>query len=569
MISSDMKVISAHANSRGITHRRRTVVMIVVALAFIINLLDVTVVNIAIPSIQRELGASYSEIQWVISAYLLTFGTLLITGGRLGDLFGYKKLFMIGVAGFTLASLLSGLSPNAATLIIARLIQGTFAALMVPQVLSLMQVLYQPHERAGISGIFGMLGGLSATAGPIIGGLLISANIFGSDWRPIFLINIPVGIFALAMGQKLLPAGGSTHPPKHIDYPGSALIVASLGLIIYALVEGQSYGWPWWIYVLIAGGLVLLAAFIYDEVKRFKKGFSTLLVPPLFKSRTFSAGLGVMFFFSMTMLGFFFTFTLILQIGFGFSALKAALVGIPTAIGIAFSSGVLGPRLLKAIGARVMSLGALLIGGGVVLVTWALAHYSASVTWYQLLPGLVIFGLGMGMLFAAIFAVLYNDIDPRFAGAASGLQNTFQQIAGAIGVAVIGTVFFGAISGHAVTSFAQVAPQLKSQLVAEHLPPPAASAVISKVKQCFHDRAASSDPSATSKSCQQPASNSPAERKIASEIASAASSANADNFSRAFKLATIYELAILLAAFILSFLLPRHLKHPDVPPEIV
>ncbi len=543
--------------------------MVVVALAFIINLLDVTVVNIAIPSIQRNLGASYSEIQWVISAYLLTFGTLLITGGRLGDLFGYKKLFMVGVAGFTLASLLSGLSPNAAVLIIARLIQGAFAALMVPQVLSLMQVLYQPHERAGISGIFGMLGGLSATAGPIIGGLLISANIAESDWRPIFLINIPVGIFALIMGQKLLPAGGSTHPPKHLDYVGTGLIVASLGLIIYALVEGQAYGWPWWIYVLIAAGLAVLAVFIYDEAKRFKKGFSTLLVPPIFKSRDFSAGLGVMFFFSMTMLGFFFTFTLVLQIGFGFSALKAALVGIPTAVGIAFSSAVLGPKLLKKIGARVMSLGAVLIGGGIVLVTWAFSNYGASVTWYQILPGLLIFGFGMGMLFAAIFAVLYNDIDPKYAGAASGLQNTFQQIAGAIGVAVIGTVFFGAISGHAVASFNSVDPQIRSELTAAHVPAPVQTVIINKTKQCFHDQSASSDPSATPESCQQPKHPSPEQQKIGNIIASSAVKANGDNFNRAFKIATIYELVILVVAFGLSFLLPRHLKHPEAGGEVV
>lgn len=543
--------------------------MIVVALAFIINLLDVTVVNIAIPSIQRSLGASYSEIQWVISAYLLTFGTLLITGGRLGDLFGYKKLFMIGVAGFTAASLLSGVSPNAAVLIIARLIQGAFAALMVPQVLSLMQVLYKPHERAGISGIFGMLGGLSATAGPIIGGLLISANIAGTDWRPIFLINIPVGIFALIMGQKLLPAGGSTHPPKHLDYFGSALIVASLGLIIYALVEGQAYSWPWWIYVLIAAGLVVLANFIYYESKRFKKGFSTLLVPPIFKSLDFSAGLGVMFFFSMTMLGFFFTFTLVLQIGFGFSALKAALVGIPTAVGISFSAAVLGPKLLKKIGARVMSLGAVLIGGGIVLVTWAFSHYGASVTWYQVLPGLLIFGFGMGMLFAAIFAVLYNDIDPKYAGAASGLQNTFQQIAGAIGVAIIGTVFFGQISSHAAASFNSVSPQIKSQLTSVHVPSMVQTAVVENVKGCYLARASSSDPSATPKHCQEPANPSPAQKKIGQIAAGAVIKANGDNFERAFKIATIYELAILVAAFIISFLLPRHLKHPEAGGEVV
>jgi hypothetical protein len=266
----------------------------------------------------------------------------------------------------------------------------------------------------------------------------------------------------------------------------------------------------------------------------------------------------------MAFLGFFFTFTLVLHIGLGFSALRAALVGIPVAAGITSSAALFSRLLLPKLGARVMSVGAVLIAIGLVLISLAFSHYGLAVKWYELLPGLLIFGLGMGMLFGAIFAVLYNDIDSKFAGAASGLQNTFQQIAGAIGIAIIGVVFFGAISGHAVASFGNEAPELKQKLTAAHIPPPAQAQIISGVKRCFKDRSSASDPSATPKSCKHAKSN----KKIGALIASAAKTANAKNFTRAFRLSTYYDLALLAIAFILSFLLPKHLKHPEASPEI-
>lgn len=554
--------------ARGFSHRRRTIVMIVVALAFIMNLLDVTIVNIAIPSIQANLDATNSDIQWVISAYLLTFGTLLITGGRMGDLFGYKRLFMVGVAGFTLASLISGLAPNAAILIIARLLQGVFAAVMVPQVFAMMQVLYKPHERVAVSAIFGMLGGLSSTAGMIIGGLLIQANIFGWDWRPIFLINIPVGAAALILGQRLLPAGNSTHPPKHLDYIGSGLIVLSLGLLIYALVEGRPNGWPWWIWVLIATSALILAGFIRYELKNYKKGISTLLVPPIFKHRTFSAGIAVMLVFSMAFIGFFFTYTLMLQIGLGFSALKTALIGIPVAIGIMISAAALGRKLLPKLGGRVMTIGAVILGAGLVLIALALEHFELKTTWYELLPGLFVFGLGMGMLFAAVFAVLYNDVETQYAGAASGMQMAVMQVSGAIGVAIVGVLLFAALKGNAGNSINQVTPQIKSELSSLQLPPQAQMTIINNVKRCYELRASSSDPSKTPRGCEQPKKPSQAEQKTGQIIADAATKANAKNFSHAFSITVYYDLALLFVAFLITFLLPRHLKSTEVPPEI-
>nr|AIA17432.1 Major Facilitator Superfamily [uncultured bacterium] len=249
--------LSAQEHAAGFTHRARTIALIIVALAFIMDLLDNTIVNIAIPSIQSNLGASYATIQWLIAGYALTFATLLITGGRMGDVYGYKKVFMAGVGGFTLASLLCGVSWNSHVLIAARLLQGAFAALMVPQVMSLMQVMFKPHERGGIMGIFGALAGVAATLGPVIGGILIHFNIAGLDWRPIFLINIPVGLFALFAGAKYLPDGKSPHPLK-LDVFGTVLITAALFLLVFPLIQGRELGWPTWSFVLMALAIPIL-----------------------------------------------------------------------------------------------------------------------------------------------------------------------------------------------------------------------------------------------------------------------------------------------------------------------
>jgi MFS family permease len=223
---------SAQENAAAFTSKRRTIALVIVALAFVMDLLDSTIVNIAIPSIRTNLAASYSAIQWIVAGYSLAFALLLVTGGRMGDVFGYKKLFLIGIGGFTLASLLSGVSHDSAMLITARVLQGSMAALMVPQVMSLMQVMYKPEERGGINGLLGGLGGLSATLGPIVGGLLIKANLFNLDWRPIFLINVPIGLFGLFAAIKYLPNGKSSHPLK-LDFVGTFIIMIALLLLIF------------------------------------------------------------------------------------------------------------------------------------------------------------------------------------------------------------------------------------------------------------------------------------------------------------------------------------------------
>jgi MFS family permease len=258
---NDSQVLSAQENASNLSTKKRTIALVIVSIAFIMDLLDSTIVNIAIPSIRTNLSASYSAIQWIVAGYSLAFALLLVTGGRMGDVFGYKKLFLFGIGGFTIASLLSGVSQDSIMLIASRALQGSMAALMVPQVMSLMQVMYKPTERAGINGLFGALGGLAATLGPIVGGLLIKANLFNLDWRPIFLINVPIGLFGLLAAIKYLPNGKSSHPLK-LDFVGTFLVMLALLLLIFPLIQGREYNWPNWSFIMIVASLPVFVIFI-------------------------------------------------------------------------------------------------------------------------------------------------------------------------------------------------------------------------------------------------------------------------------------------------------------------
>ena len=269
---------SAATIARRLSSSQRTLALTVVALAFVMDLLDSTIVNVAIPSMQTSLGFSSTTTQWIVAGYYLTFAILLTTGGRLGDVFGYRRLFLVGVAGFTLASVLCGATSVPMLLIVGRLVQGAMAALMVPQVTSLIQILYAPEERMKAMGVFGILGGLSAVLGPVIGGVIIHANLFGLLWRPIFLINVPVGIVALAGGIIALPSGKSGHPLR-VDVPGICYLSAALLLLLAPLIEGRELHWPVWMAILPVVALFPAIAFILHIRRRSIEDGSALVVP--------------------------------------------------------------------------------------------------------------------------------------------------------------------------------------------------------------------------------------------------------------------------------------------------
>jgi EmrB/QacA subfamily drug resistance transporter len=550
-------VASAQQNSAAFSSKKRTIALVIVALAFVMDLLDSTIVNIAIPSIKSNLGAGYSAIQWVVAGYSLAFALLLVTGGRMGDVFGYKKLFMFGVAGFTVASLLSGVSQDPAMLIVARVLQGSMAALMVPQVMSLMQVMYKPAERGGINGLFGALGGLSASLGPIVGGLLIKANIFGLDWRPIFLINVPIGVFGFLAAIKYLPDGKSEHPLK-LDLWGTAIIVVSMFLLVFPLIQGRSLGWPAWSIIMIIAALPGFALFAWWQIKKDKIDGSPLILPALFKKVAFTVGLSINFIFEMAMIGFFLTFGLLLQIGLGFTPIHAALTGIPVAFGIAFTMALAGEKLVPKLGRYALSIGTVIMAMGLLVTTLVLHHNGLNIHSWQLIPGLLFVGIGMGFVFGSLFAAVLNGVDASHAGSASGTLNAVQQVGGAIGVAVIGIVFFGQLSHAAPASFSSVEPNIRSSLSQNHIPAVEQAAIIKQSKECFVDRSTEKDTSITPASCKR---TSPESNKTIGEIIGKQSqTANAVNFDNAFKWSMVFALVLLLVSFIISFQLPARFK---------
>ena len=527
------------------------------------DLLDNTIVNIAIPSIQGNLHATYAGIQWLSAGYALAFAVLLITGGRLGDVFGYKKLFLGGVIGFTAASLISGFAWDINVLIAARLFQGATAALMVPQVMSMVQVMYPADKRGAVMGMFGAMAGLAASLGPIVGGLLIQANIGGLDWRPIFLINIPVGIFAFFAGLRFLPDGKSPHPLR-LDFIGTILIIVALSLFIFPLIQGRELDWPLWVFVMMVASIPVFVGFWLWQIRKEKLDNSPLVVPGLMNISSFRIGMITNIVFEMIMLGFFFTFTLILQIGLGYSVIEAALTGIPTAIGITLSIGFLAQKLIPRIGRYTMTVGTVVMTIGFALIVSALAVFKLDTQPWQLIPGLLILGAGMGLVMGLIFSVTLKDVDASHAGSASGTLSAIQQVGGAIGIAIVGVVFFGALSGNAAASFDTHANQISTSLASANVPAPASQTIVSQIKTCYVDRAQSKDISDTPKSCQaieqsERSGQSPA--GLGASIADATKKALSDNFIFAFTATVLYAVILVAVSFILSFFLPRKIPY--------
>lgn len=553
---------SAHDHVLTFSDRQKKIAITVVATAFVMDLLDSTIVNIAIPSIQSNLHASFASIQWLVAGYLLAFATFLITGGRMGDVFGYKKIFMIGVGGFTVASLLSGLAWSPEILIFTRILQGASAAMMVPQVMSTMQIMYKPSERGMINGLFGALGGLSASLGPVIGGLLIQANLFNLDWRPIFFINVPVGIVALILASRYLPEGKSPHPLK-LDIIGTILVVLTLSLLVYPLIQGRELDWPVWTFAMMASAIPVLLLFIWSQRRKDRKDSSALVQPSLFRVRSFGAGLSINLLFQIAMAGFFLTFALFTQIGLGFSAIHAALTGLPISIGITATMVLFGSKIPK-LGRRAIMYGAGIMSLGLGILIWSIFTIGITINSWQIAPSLIVAGVGMGLLFGALYSAVLNGVDTKHAGSASGTLNAVQQVGAAIGIAVIGVIYFGQLSSSSTVHFDSVVPRLHTELTALVIPGTAQTAIINGAKTCFVDRAHEKDSTVIPKSCQSFSTSPGTSTKIVDIVTSGVKEANAINFQHAFRWAVVFEIGFVVLSFALAFLLPKKFDHDDV-----
>ncbi|MFF7643609.1 DHA2 family efflux MFS transporter permease subunit [Streptomyces canus] len=424
--------------------RRRWFALAIVMTAAFMDLVDVTIVNIAIPSIRQDSGASVSHIQWITAGYALAFAAGLITGGRLGDIHGRKRLFLVGIGGFTLASALCGFAANPDMLVAARILQGGMAAMMVPQVLSIVHATFPAHERGKVFGLFGAVVGLGAVSGPLLGALLTEWNLFGLEWRPIFLINLPVGIMGLVLGSRFITESRAPRALK-LDLVGVAVVVLGLLMLLYPLTRGEELDWPLWGYVSMAGAPLVFAALVAYEKRKGARDGSPLVELSLFKVKSFAAGIAVQTVFGVGLGIFFLVWTLYMQTGLGWSPLRAGLTGVPFSIAVSTAAGLSVQKLVPRFGRGVLQAGALLMAVGVLLYLWEAERYGMSISSWQMTLPLVVMGLGMGLIVAPLTDAVLSEVPREHAGSASGLINTVQQMGNALGLGLVSVVFFGVI----------------------------------------------------------------------------------------------------------------------------
>jgi EmrB/QacA subfamily drug resistance transporter len=430
--------------------RRMRAILGLVLLADALDVIDGTVTNIAAPTIARELHGGESLIKWLGPAYMLAMGVLLVVGGRLGDKFGQRRLFLTGISGFTLASAVAGFSPDPALLILARVAQGAFGALLLPQGVAIMTKAFDKDMLARAFGLFAPVLSLSSVGGPVLAGFLISADLFGLSWRPIFLINLVLGVIGLILAARILPRDCDGDRCAVIDGWASGLLAATMIGLLYGLIDGSTNGWTALPIVSITAGVLFFAAF----ARRQRTATHPLITPSLLRNRGFTSGLAVCLVAVAAGAGLLFVLSLFLQEGLHVSPGDASLGLLPLTLGLVAAGFAAMAGLVARFGRRLVFAGLAidLAGCGWVL---ALVHHSGTkVTLWTLAPAFFVIGVGLGLSFATIPAVALGDAKPDEAGSASGSFSTIQQLASAIGSAVVTSIFFqAATSGtaHAMT----------------------------------------------------------------------------------------------------------------------
>lgn len=504
-MATDLKTNGARAD---MTHRGRQanpwVVLIVLCTGFFMILLDTTIVNIAIPSIIDGLHSTLDEILWVLNAYILAYAVLLITAGRLGDLYGQRNLFALGLAVFTIASALCGQAQNSEQLIAARVLQGVGGALLTPQTLAILTTIFPAERRGAAFGVWGGVAGIAAVAGPTLGGIIVT----NLDWRWIFYVNVPIGVAAFIATFLIVPdlRPGRTHS---LDIVGVLLASAGLFGMTFGLIEGQRFDWSTvWTFItipeILAAGAVLLVLFMLWE-----RGRKEPLLPlHLFRDRNFTVTQWVSMAMAFGMLGLFLPLTIYLQSVRGLTALQAGLTILPMPL-VSMPIAPIAGRLSDRFGGKyVLMLGVTMFGIGMGIVDWVV---SPTASWVDFLPGLVVAGIGMGFTFAPMATVAMRNIEPRMAGAASGVLNTTRQLGGVLGSAIVGAVLQNRLAtslhDQAVARSAQLPEQIRTPFIngfasaaksglqvgrgqsgsALHVPPGVPPQVAQQVQQIAHD----------------------------------------------------------------------------------
>lgn len=420
-----------------LTARRRWLALATLLTGNFVVILDLFIVHVAVPDMRAGLPASDAQIQLVLAGYAAAYGICLMSGARLGDMYGRRRIFLFGMALFTVASLACGLSPSAGGLIIARIAQGIGAALLLPQVLASIRLLFADADRTRAFAIMGAVQGMAASVSQLLGGWLIEYGPGGLGWRMVFLINLPIGVLALIMGRKVLPESASMQ--GRIDIAGALAGAAGIALMLVPVMLGREQGWPWWSWCLPLASVAVWAAFLRHEHSLARSGGLPMFDVALLHNRPFLAGAFGMFFFYSAISSFFLSLTMLLQGGLHLSPLMAGLVFTPSAVAF-FAGSLAGPRLQVYLGERTLFAGLCLFGLGLALAIWVGATRPDSLAW--LVVSLVLNGLGQGMAIPAALGMLLDRVADAQAGVASGLVSTLQTLGNSAGVTIVGVVLF-------------------------------------------------------------------------------------------------------------------------------
>jgi MFS family permease len=424
--------------------RLSTLGLITVLLGAFLPMLDFFIVNVALPTIDRDLTAGPATLELFVAGYGVAYAVLLVLGGRLGDLFGRRRLFIVGSIAFGLTSLACGLAPTALALVAARVAQGASAALMLPQALATIQSATQGERKARAMGIYGAVGGISVVIGQVLGGVLLSANLFGTGWRLIFLVNVPVAIAAAVLALRSVPETRSANPAR-VDLPGTALLAASLLALLVPLMEGRAVGWPWWTWTLLAAFLV--AAFVAVERRAERSGQVPLIPFSLLRIHGLRTGLTLAVPFFAGFGGFMLVMAVALQQGLNEGPIASGLAMVPMAVGF-FAASLAGPRLLNRFGSKVIRTGAIIQAVGLLVLTLTVFNDWSGLSPLVLLPGMAIAGTGQGLVMPPMIRLILSEIPAERAGVGGGIFATTQQSSLALGVATLGTLFLTLAPSH-------------------------------------------------------------------------------------------------------------------------
>jgi EmrB/QacA subfamily drug resistance transporter len=444
----DTPVVSSRSRSRA-----AWLGFAVVLVSAVMDLLDSTITQTAGPAIRGDLGGSYADLEWITAGYTLAMAVTLLLGSRLGDILGRRRVLLFGIGAFVASSMLCALAPSATALIAARALQGAFAAIMVPQGFGLIRELFGDEGQQKALGVFGPVMGLAAVAGPLVGGGLVNLDVLGTGWRMIFAVNVPLGLAALAAGQRFLPRSAPAAPDARPDVLSVGLAVLGAVALVYPLIQGRESGWPVWSFAMLAAGVVLLVAFARLQSRRSRQGRSPLVEPSVLRRRPYVAGLAVVVGFIGAMGGMMIALNVTYQLGLGFSPLACAVatIAIPVA---AIGGSITSSALLAKIGRTTMVIGIATMAAGLVTVILVLRSASAPISAWDLAGPLALTGYGMGMVFVPMFDVILAGVDHHELGSASGLLQSVQQLAMSVGIAAVGTVLFDEVGrGHGPLAF--------------------------------------------------------------------------------------------------------------------